>query len=138
MSEYQTQNIDKELWDSAQKAERKRILKIIKGLSSHSTHGEHCYKLHSFTQLLKRQIKRDEDYVIVEFDVKDQAEQILIDALMNEGILRERERIIKLISHEIGVMEKAGGATFGKRKDYDEGYNTALRDIAILIKGENK
>lgn len=54
------------------------------------------------------------------------------------GALDERERVGKLIIHELDVMEKAGGATFGRRKDYDEGYNAALRDIAILIKGENK
>lgn len=51
---------------------------------------------------------------------------------------KERERIIKLIEHEQSVIDKAGGATFGKRRDYDEGYNVALRDIAILIKGEEQ
>lgn len=61
-----------------------------------------------------------------------------VDVGIKAGIDYERDRIIKLVSHEVGVMEKAGGATFGKRKDYDEGYNAALRDIAILIKGENK
>lgn len=54
-----------------------------------------------------------------------------------KGVEFERERIIKLISHELGVMEGAGGATFGRMPHFDEGYNTALRDIAILIKGEN-
>lgn len=55
-----------------------------------------------------------------------------------KGEQAERERVIKLISHELGVMERAGGATFGRMPNFDEGYNAGMRDIAILIKGENK
>ncbi len=46
------------------------------------------------------------------------------------------ERIFSIISYEIALMTKKG-ATFGKRKEYDEGYLTALQDIFILI-GDNR
>lgn len=48
----------------------------------------------------------------------------------------ERNHLVRLVEHEQEVMRKAGGATFGKRKEYDEGYNMALRDIrGILERG---
>lgn len=50
----------------------------------------------------------------------------------------ERElEIVALIHREIELMDKAGGASFGRRKDYDAGYVTALNDIKILIMEEN-
>ena len=49
----------------------------------------------------------------------------------------ERNHLVRLVENEQEVMRKAGGATFGKRKEYDEGYNMALRDIrGILERGE--
>lgn len=50
-----------------------------------------------------------------------------------KAIGKTMQDAIAIVKNEQRIMAKSNGATFGRNKEYDLGYEVALNDIVILL-----
>ena len=72
----------------------------------------------------KQEKKQEQEYTTIDIEPKNESQRLLLAVMMNEGALRERERIIELL--ETQLAEQKVGAF----------YADAIRASILIIKGE--